>query len=357
MYNVLIVDDEVMIKRSLTKLINGSRHGFQVGGEAEDGSEALVLCERLKPDLIITDISMPVMDGLELIEEIRSRGQETEIVILSGYDDFGYAQQAMRYGIMDYVLKPLRQEQLEGILAKSAIKLDSKGRSHQERGRRLWECRSTAALVAEHLWMVREPEALGLLTDYSHQLLGSGLTLTACREQLEDTLALAETELVVQSGGKVTELPKPLLSLAAAMDGLLLRAGELTEAYVEQIRQMRNWGQHQGIRKAIEYIETHYANEYLSLSHAANEAGMSDSYFSRCFKEELGLSFIDYMIKLRMEKAKELLQAADSKTYEVAYAVGYSDYPHFSKSFKKYSGLSPNEYKKRLTGSYKAAVW
>ncbi|NHN29885.1 response regulator transcription factor [Paenibacillus agricola] len=350
MYNVLIVDDEVMIKRSLTKLINGSRHGFHVGGEAEDGSEALALWERLKPDLIVTDISMPVMDGLELIKEIRSRGQETEIVILSGYDDFGYAQQAMRYGIMDYVLKPLRQEQLEEILEKSAIRLDNKGRSQQERGKRLWECRGTASLVAEHLWMVREPEALGLLTHYCHQLLGNGLTLAACTEQLENTLALAETELVVQSCGKFTELPKPLLSASEALDELLLRAGELTSAYVEQIRRMRNWGQHQVIHKAMEYMEAHYANEHLSLSHVADEARMSESYFSRCFKEELGVSFIDYIIKLRMEKAKELLQAADSKTYEVAHAVGYSDYPHFSKSFKKYSGLSPNEYKKRLTG-------
>lgn len=348
MYNVLIVDDEVMIKRSLTKLINGSRHGFQVGGEADDGSEALALWERLKPDLIITDISMPVMDGLELIEEIRSRGQETEIVILSGYDDFGYAQQAMRYGIMDYVLKPLRQEQLEDLLEKSAIRLASKGRSRQERGRRLWECRGTAALVAENLWMIRQPEAIGLLTDYCHKLMERGLTLAACREQLEDTLALVEMELVVQSGSKLTELPKPLFASSGTLDELLLRAKELTAAYVEQIRQMRNWGQHHVIQKAMEYIDTHYTNEYLSLSHAANEAGMSESYFSRCFKDELGMSFIDYTIKLRMEKAKELLQAPDSKTYEVAHAVGYSDYPHFSKSFKKYIGLSPNEYKKRL---------
>ncbi|MFD0681733.1 MULTISPECIES: response regulator transcription factor [unclassified Paenibacillus] len=350
MYNVLIVDDEVMIKRSLTKLINDSSHGFHVLGEAEDGSEALALWERLKPDLIITDISMPVMDGLELIKEIRSREQVTEIVILSGYDDFGYAQQAMRQGIMDYLLKPIRQEQLEDLLGKAAARLEQRGRSIKERGQRLWECRGIAALIADDLWMVRETEALRHLTDYQQQLLSRGLTVAQCSEQLEDALVLAEAELIAQSSGKLQELPKPLLTPAAvSAEELLLRAGESVAAYVDQIRNMRNWGQNQSIQKAVEYILAHYTNEHLSLSHAANEAGMSDSYFSRCFKDELGLSFIDYVIKLRMERAKELLEAAESKTYEVAFTVGYTDYPHFSKSFKKYCGLSPNDYKKRLS--------
>ncbi|MDF2959102.1 MAG: two-component system response regulator [Paenibacillus sp.] len=340
-----------MIKRSLTKLINGSPYGFRVNGEAEDGSEALSMWQQMKPDLIITDISMPVMDGLELIEEIRSREQETEIVILSGYDDFGYAQKAMRHGIMDYVLKPVRQEQLEELLGKAAARLDLKGRSRKERGHRLRECRGIAASLAEDLWMVREPEALRQLAGYHHQLISRGLPPAQCAEQLEDALALTEAELIAQSAGKLRELPKPLLPAAAvSTDELLLQAGRIIAAYAEQIRLMRNWGQHQGIQKAVDYIGAHYSNEHLSLSHAAGEAGMSDSYFSRCFKEELGLSFIDYVIKLRMEKAKELLEAADSKTYEVAYAVGYTDYPHFSKSFKKYCGLSPNDYKKRLTG-------
>ncbi|MEK8128508.1 response regulator [Paenibacillus filicis] len=349
MYSALIVDDEVMIKRSLTKLINGSGHGFQVCGEAEDGGEALSLWERLKPDLIITDISMPVMDGLELIGQIRSRGLEPEIIILSGYDDFGYAQQAMRYGIMDYVLKPVRQELLEELLAKTADRLNQKGRNRQERGQRLRECRETAALLADYLWTARDPEALQQLSGYVRQLMNRGLPPAQCAERLEDALVLAEAELVAQSGGKLQELPKPLLTLAAgAADEVLLQAGRIIKAYSEQIRGMRSWGQFQGIQRAVQFIDAQYTNEHLSLSQAANEAGMSDSYFSRCFKEELGLSFIDYLIRLRMTKAKELLKEADSKTYEVAFAVGYSDYPHFSKSFKKVCGLSPNEYKKRL---------
>ncbi|MBP1963297.1 response regulator [Paenibacillus aceris] len=351
MYSVLIVDDEVMIKHSLTKLIDGSQYGFRVNGEAEDGSEALALWERLKPDLIITDISMPVMDGLELIEEIRKRSQDTEIVILSGYDDFGYAQQAIRYGITDYVLKPVRQELLENLLRKVADRLDQKGRSFKERGQRLWECRGIAASLTEHLWMLREPEALLQLSDFHQQLMSRGLNLAQCLEHLEDVIALAEAELIARSGGKMQELPKPRLSAAiASQDEVVLHTRISIAAFAEQVRMIRNWGQHHGIMKAVRYIEAHYANEYLSLSQAANEAGMSDSYFSRCFKEELGLSFIEYVIKLRMEKAKDLLEAAESKTNEVAHAVGYSDYPHFSKSFKKYCGVAPNEYKKRLTG-------
>ncbi|TBL70902.1 response regulator transcription factor [Paenibacillus thalictri] len=349
MYNVLIVDDEIMIKRSLTKLINESPYGFRVNGEAEDGREALRLWEQMKPDLIITDISMPVMDGLELIAEISKREEDKEIVILSGYDDFQYARQAMQYGVMDYVLKPVKQEQLDELLGKTAARLEYKKRTRQERGQRLWECRSVAALLAEHLWMVREPEALEVAADYQQQLLHRGLSVAKCSEQLEDVLAMAEAELIARSGGKLQELPKQRQPVSSA-DELLLRVRYTIAAFAGQVRLIRSWGQHQAIMKAVQYIGAHYTNERLSLSQAANEAGMSDSYFSRCFKEELGIGFTEYVIKLRMEKAKVLLEEPESKTYEVAHVVGYSDYPHFSKSFKKYFGVAPNDYKRRTTG-------
>ncbi|WP_284645548.1 response regulator [Paenibacillus silviterrae] len=350
MYHVLIVDDEVMIKRSLTKLINQSPYGFQVVGEAEDGSEALALWERLTPHLVITDISMPVMDGLELISSIRSRERETEVVILSGYDDFAYAQQAVRYGIMDYVLKPVREEQLNEILAKAAEKIGERTRLRKDRGRRLLECQAAAAVLAEQLWLLNEAEAYQQLdAAYSH-LTEQGISQAESVRVFEDMLSLAEGELLQRSSGKIRETEKPLFPTVETSHDLKREAGAILSSWMEQIRQMRNWGQRHSIQRAVEYIDKNFAGEELSLQSVADEAGMSSSYFSRLFKEELGVSFIDYITRLRMEKAKELLQEPGSKTYEIAYAVGYSDYPHFAKSFKKYCGFSPKEYKKRLTG-------
>ena len=98
MYKMLIVDDEELIRRGLLKKIGWKNYGFEVVGDAGNADEALRLVETLQPDLLITDIRMPGKNGLELIAECRNRNPEMLIVILSAYDDFSYAQDALFYG-------------------------------------------------------------------------------------------------------------------------------------------------------------------------------------------------------------------------------------------------------------------
>lgn len=118
MIKLLIADDELHIRRGIAASVPWADHGVQVVGEAADGLEGLRLTEEHRPDVVITDVRMPRMDGLELAEKLRERFPAVKVLLLSGYADFAYAQQAIRLGVTEYLLKPFGAEELlEKVLA------------------------------------------------------------------------------------------------------------------------------------------------------------------------------------------------------------------------------------------------
>lgn len=117
MYRVLLVDDEIFVRKGLRNLIDWEALGYDICDEAGNGQEAIEKIELLKPDLVIADIRMPVLDGLELIRKITEEGvYSPTFIIVSGYHDFQYAQRALRYGVHDYILKPIDEAELESTL-------------------------------------------------------------------------------------------------------------------------------------------------------------------------------------------------------------------------------------------------
>lgn len=117
MLKVMIVDDEYDIRQGLKIIIDRGDQGFRIVAEARDGTEAVELFERTRPDIVITDIRMPETDGLRLCERIRAISPETKLVILSGYNDFSYAQEAMKFGVACFLLKPVDPGELNRELA------------------------------------------------------------------------------------------------------------------------------------------------------------------------------------------------------------------------------------------------
>lgn len=125
MLKVLLVDDEVYVRKGLRELIPEEKLGLVIAGEAGNGKEALEMIGELKPDLVITDIRMPILDGLGLIRSVNEcTGQNPDFIIISGYHDFEYAQQALRYGVHDYILKPVDEEEMIATLRKLCKKKD-----------------------------------------------------------------------------------------------------------------------------------------------------------------------------------------------------------------------------------------
>ncbi|NQX44034.1 response regulator transcription factor [Paenibacillus tritici] len=127
MYKVLIVDDEIFVRKGLIKILNECSLQFEICGEAENGEQALTLIEQLNPELVIADIRMPVLDGLGLIQKVKTELKQQPIfIILSGYADFSYAQQAFRYNVSDYILKPVDEQELTAALNKITRTLNQK---------------------------------------------------------------------------------------------------------------------------------------------------------------------------------------------------------------------------------------
>lgn len=123
-YKVFLVEDEIVTREGIRDNVDWRGNGFELSGEAPDGEMALPLLQTTKPDLLITDIKMPFMDGLQLCKVVRERLPGTKIVILSGHDEFEYAQEAIKLGVTEYLLKPVTVQDLHKVLQKVAFQID-----------------------------------------------------------------------------------------------------------------------------------------------------------------------------------------------------------------------------------------
>lgn len=124
-YKVIVVEDEALIRRSITRKIQELNLGFDVVGSAMDGQSALSLIEAELPQLVVTDIKMPIMDGIELVKTIYFTYPNIKVIILTGLHEFECARQAIQYSVVDYLLKPVSTEQLSVALTKIKLQLDS----------------------------------------------------------------------------------------------------------------------------------------------------------------------------------------------------------------------------------------
>lgn len=149
MYKILLVDDERQIRQGLRAKLDWNKHGFELCGEAADGKEALEWIERLRPDVVITDIRMPIMDGVELLRNCQAAYPDIRFIVLSGYEEFNYVKAALKYGACDYLLKPVIRKEMASRLDQIKQELDAK---HRERG----EEAKLKHQLDEHLQRLRE---------------------------------------------------------------------------------------------------------------------------------------------------------------------------------------------------------
>jgi two-component system, response regulator YesN len=123
-YKVFFVEDEIIAQEGIRNNVDWQASGFEFCGEAADGEMALPLLSITQPDVLITDIKMPFMDGLQLSKIVRERMPWVKIIILSGHDEFEYAQKAISLGVTDYLLKPVTVQKLQAVLQKLSVQLD-----------------------------------------------------------------------------------------------------------------------------------------------------------------------------------------------------------------------------------------
>ncbi|KGP71868.1 response regulator transcription factor [Pontibacillus yanchengensis] len=348
MYKVITVDDEKLIKRSIHALILKHQTGFEVVGEAIDGEDALQLCTDLSPDLVITDIRMPKMNGLSFIQKVKENNEHTQFIVVSGYDEFEYAQTALRYGVVDFLLKPIKPNQFLASLQKVHHQLEMKDKASKERSEWLWNVKVFAEELVNHIWLLEDQHVRTKMEEIHQNLLN---------KQVENqTMKRLYTDLITYMKGELRNQAERMSDLSYIDETTLPDKQEnmrefmitLCESIIHTIKGKRNFGHRKNILTAVSYLEEHFTKANVSLQEVSNLVDMSPSYFSMEFKQEMGISFKQYLTKKRMDKAKDLLHNPIYKTYEIAEAIGYGDYPHFTKTFKKSTGLTPTQYRKRI---------
>ncbi|NLY19319.1 MAG: response regulator, partial [Clostridiaceae bacterium] len=120
MHSIVILEDDYIVRKALAENIDWGKHGFVVKGIAEDGEKGLELINKYRPDIIVSDIKMPFADGLEIARYVRDKYPESRVVLLTGYDEFEFIQEALRLRVYDYVMKPVEDEYLISVLKKAA---------------------------------------------------------------------------------------------------------------------------------------------------------------------------------------------------------------------------------------------
>ncbi len=345
MYSVIIVDDEQMIHLSLRKIIASSNLDFEVIGEAEDGLEALELVQRTSPDVVITDIYMPELDGLDFIEQARETHPNLIFVILSGYNDFNFAQKSIRFGVSEFLLKPIEPHKLLETLQTIQEKLQFMNQRFTSQNEWLTTLNILQKQLVEDMWALEESqvtETLESVLEHFENRHSEGINLSQLTNKL---LIWIENE--IQKKG---------LNIALSLNDCHQAQYNISELdytrkkilkWFKIIQDSRSLGSRLNMLKAIEYMRTNYKNENLSLKEVADFIGISTAYFSRSFKKEMSSSFIKCLIEIRMEEAKRLLENNEASTTQIAFEVGCTDYPHFSKTFKKLHGITPSEYRKQ----------
>lgn len=392
MYSLIIVDDETITQMAISGFIQRSQLGFSVDGTFSNGMDAMNYIQSHSVNVVITDIRMPKMDGLELAQYIYENHPGITVIIISGYGEFEYARKAICYGVASYLLKPLDFEELSSTLRQTVEKLDSLDAetSVDEENIQLFFIDLIEGMISDTTSLDERYSDLSLNLapsdyngcfffvtldkvssgnwKYGKEKLTVALT-NALRISYPDQLIyhLFRSGLkyyFVLLSDKEHELVQPdALWINNILFHLLHFTCEIQiQSVFHGIYSLLDNDRHLKkvqttppisvpdddiiIHKAMSYIQQHYSED-LTREDVADAVFLSSAYFSRFFKQKTGLSFIDYLTTVRMQKAIELLNTR-MKVGEIATKVGYLSRNRFFINFRQYSGYTPTEYRKQI---------
>ncbi len=320
---LLLVEDEDIIRRGFLVTIQKLELRFDLILEARDGEEGLRLFENYHPDIVITDIRMPLMDGLTFIQKSREISHESRFIVLSGYNDFEYARTALRYEVRDYLLKPSSKAEIRDVLLRVMEEIQ--------------KAETESSALKERL------DDYDLRLNQFHQLLLGDILLGKYADA-EIAPLLSHHAISLPEQGEGFMICRDLEALYGFLLSSLMQyrnavTGKRNTAAIESV--------HSPIDRAIAYIDQNYYKE-LDLVLLSQLVSMNSSYFSSQFKKKTGLSFSTYLQNVRLEKAKNMLLHSDQKLHEISAAIGIGNVKYFCRLFKNYTGVTPTEYKRQF---------
>jgi two-component system response regulator YesN len=350
MINVILADDEDWTRDIIKRFGAWDVYGMEVIGEAENGAEAIRLIETLSPQLVITDMRMPGVDGVELMAAVNERFPDIRMIVISGYDDFAYAKHALRYGALDYILKPVDAKELNEALAKCRTELESPAAEPM-----IIDLES-AIHVTTHKEMIRSQ-----FRDMNAERLGNqfdrlGAELEEKRPSKQELQRMAgEFLMFLKELMEENSLEVDALRLIIVPDSVSTGA-QLTdflkglfEKALESLLQQRKFKSKLNLDEVRHYLDSRF-REPISLEELAKRFFVSKEYLSKAFKTEYGRNVTDYLLHLRMDKAREWLMNEEIPIKSIAEMAGYEDVSYFYRLFKKHYGLAPGEMRESKRG-------
>lgn len=346
MIKAFLVEDEPLVRRGIRSMMSFNQFGIELVGEASSGEEALAALEQVPIDLVFTDISMPGMDGLELIQRIRERYPHIRCVVLTCHQDFEFLQRALRMGAIDYMVETQLDDDsatdlLQRLVGQFEQTQDSRGISPVP-----------ADDFIDHSELERSWNTLGWLFDQSEfeRILAESLHSLQAAKWKQLLLSSFENWLVIC----------PSLEPIRSMEAELLPKESMTELkeWIASIRdeakrRLRNTRYSeeviQSIIRSVDLLNKQ-AGERFTQADICKAINMSISYFSKCFKEVIGLSFVTYVQEMNIRVAQYLLKTTNSPIYQVAEQSGFFDEKYFGKIFRLKTGHSPSEYRMQFRG-------
>ncbi|RUS45128.1 response regulator [Cohnella sp. AR92] len=343
MRKALLVDDEPFAIEALQLFVDWEGYGFQICGVCENGEEALAAIEREKPDVVFTDIRMPVMDGLQLIESVSASpdGKLVQFVILSGYGEFEYAQSALRLGVRHYLLKPIMPEEADSVMQDVVRRMEAT----ESKEAPISFPREAEAALLEAIERGDEPRVrleVDRLSSEMKELGADSATVGA----LLDHLAY-RCMLVLQEMGAD---PEPLHRRwsqrysGAGQAGLnqrwelFLRFADEAMRAMGDVRKARSF---HPVDEAERYIRANF-RQPITVGELAERFYMNAAYLGQAFQAKVGKGVIEYVHDLRIEEARRLMsEAPERRLSEIAETVGYSHYHHFLKQYEKRHHAKP----------------
>ena len=358
MYKIMVVDDEPQVRVALSQIINiiGRPGEFYVQEQAANGRIALEKLRERQVDIVLSDISMPVMTGLGLADHLMREYPHIVTIFLSGYGDFSLAQKSFQYRVFDYVLKPIDPEALLLTLRRAGEEVDRRRMSQKSRKLMLLCKSGVLQRIQERIGQKDFAVAIGtaqkqnlenLIRDLYWSLVSSDDSLDEHRQVaywLFHMLGGAYAQMGINEAEEA-DLEEKLLHCASpdhvwkSLDGAVL---QVANRYSQRITQRSH------LDNIKEYICQEYAN-VISLQTLADKFSLSPSYISEMFKEN-GQNFLDFLTERRLEVAMKLLKEDRYKIHQIARMVGYNDANYFNKLFKKHVGISPGEFRNKVIG-------